>query len=172
MRVIPSLLSGQALSEAKDLTLRTHRSFASLRMTRRTPLKSAHGKSSLQMSANMANLLTKLNLHIKISIKLSIKISLHSGGFDEASTEINCPGYSTGQSLFRPSANLRGSVDESPGIESTFWPKFSVDHQCCRGVARGRDRYRSGHRGIAGRATSFYSINQSTLWILYRCGDW
>src|SRR5207249_3527916 len=38
------------LSEAKDLALRTERSFASLRMTGRTSLKFAHGKSSLQMS--------------------------------------------------------------------------------------------------------------------------
>src|SRR6266487_5308011 len=38
------------LSEAKDLARRTQRSFASLRMTGRTAFKSAHGKSSLQMS--------------------------------------------------------------------------------------------------------------------------
>ena len=38
------------LSEAKDLARRTQRSFASLRMTGRTTLKSAHGKSSLQTS--------------------------------------------------------------------------------------------------------------------------
>src|SRR6266480_749908 len=99
----------------------------------------------------MANLLTKL--------KLSSKISFHSGGCDEASTEINCPGYSTDQSLFRPPAHLLGSVDESPGIESTFWLKFSVDHKCCRGIARGRDRHRSGYRGLPRRTTSFYSVN-------------
>ena len=38
------------LSAAKDLTRRTPRSFAALRMTCRTPLEAAHGKSSLQMS--------------------------------------------------------------------------------------------------------------------------
>ncbi|OLB53090.1 MAG: hypothetical protein AUI01_12515 [Ktedonobacter sp. 13_2_20CM_2_56_8] len=48
--VIPSLLSGQALSAAKGLARRTARSFATLRMTGLTPLKPAHGKSSLQMS--------------------------------------------------------------------------------------------------------------------------
>ena len=39
------------LSAAKSLAPRTERSFAALRMTARTPLKSAHGKSSLQMSS-------------------------------------------------------------------------------------------------------------------------
>ncbi len=39
------------LSAAKGLTRRTKRSFAALRMTARTPLKSAHGKPSLQMSS-------------------------------------------------------------------------------------------------------------------------
>ena len=48
--VIPSLLSGQALSAAKDLASLPPRSFAALRMTCRTPLEAAHGKSSLQMS--------------------------------------------------------------------------------------------------------------------------
>ena len=48
--VTPSLLSGQALSAAKGLDRRTERSFAALRMTCRTPLEAAHGKSSLQMS--------------------------------------------------------------------------------------------------------------------------
>ncbi len=38
------------LSAAKGLAHRTQRSFAALRMTTRTPLKSAHGKSSLQVS--------------------------------------------------------------------------------------------------------------------------
>src|SRR5947209_19410410 len=39
------------LSAAKDLARRTHRSFAALRMTRRTALTSAHGKAYLQISA-------------------------------------------------------------------------------------------------------------------------
>jgi hypothetical protein len=38
------------LSAAKDLCARRARSFAALRMTARTPLKSSHGKSSLQTS--------------------------------------------------------------------------------------------------------------------------
>src|SRR6266566_856806 len=38
------------LSAAKDLFGRLARSFAALRMTARTPLTSAHGKPSLQMS--------------------------------------------------------------------------------------------------------------------------
>src|SRR5260370_25180955 len=38
------------LSAAKGLARRTQRSFAALRMTTRTPPKSAHGKSYLQMS--------------------------------------------------------------------------------------------------------------------------
>ena len=38
------------LSEAKDLCVRRAGSFASLRMTSRADLNSAHGKSSLQMS--------------------------------------------------------------------------------------------------------------------------
>src|SRR6266705_6236223 len=46
------------LSEAKDLGIRRARSFASLRMTGRTSLKSAHGKSSLQMSITSVELLT------------------------------------------------------------------------------------------------------------------
>jgi hypothetical protein len=39
------------LSAAKGLARRTERSFAALRMTAGTPLKSSHGKSYLQMSA-------------------------------------------------------------------------------------------------------------------------
>src|SRR5260370_7462533 len=39
------------LSEAKGLSRRAQRSFASLRMTARTPLQSAFGKPSLQTSA-------------------------------------------------------------------------------------------------------------------------
>jgi len=38
------------LSAAKDLARRTQRSFAALRMTGQTPLKSVHGRPSLQMS--------------------------------------------------------------------------------------------------------------------------
>src|SRR5712664_1361365 len=40
------------LSEAKGLARRAERSFASLRMTARTPLQSASGKPSLQISAD------------------------------------------------------------------------------------------------------------------------
>jgi hypothetical protein len=57
---------GQALSpfaslrvnSAKGLARRTKRSFAALRMTGRTPLKSAHEKPSLQVSSNYFKLLT------------------------------------------------------------------------------------------------------------------
>ena len=52
IHVIPSLLSGQALSAAKDLFGRLARSFAALRMTCRTPLEAAHG-----------NLLSKCLIH-------------------------------------------------------------------------------------------------------------
>jgi len=38
-------------NSAQGLARRTHRSCAALRMTARTPLTSAHGKSSLQTSA-------------------------------------------------------------------------------------------------------------------------
>src|SRR5260370_30873234 len=41
---------GQALSAAKCLARRTQRSFAALRMTTRTPHKSAHGTTYLQIS--------------------------------------------------------------------------------------------------------------------------
>ncbi|OLB58996.1 MAG: hypothetical protein AUI01_00160 [Ktedonobacter sp. 13_2_20CM_2_56_8] len=40
------------LSAAKDLARGTQRSFAALRMTVRTALKSAHGESYLQMSVD------------------------------------------------------------------------------------------------------------------------
>src|SRR6266576_7332129 len=58
IHVIPSLLSGQALSAAKDLARWTPRSFAALRMTCRTALEAAHGKSSLQMSSIYSQPLT------------------------------------------------------------------------------------------------------------------
>jgi hypothetical protein len=53
-----SLAQGQALSpfaslrgnSAKGLARRTHRSFATLRMTAWTPIKPAYGKPSLHMS--------------------------------------------------------------------------------------------------------------------------
>src|SRR5712692_6824168 len=56
---------GQALSpfaslrvnSAKGLARRTKRSFVSLRMTARTPLKSAHGKPSLQRSIDLGRTL-------------------------------------------------------------------------------------------------------------------
>src|SRR5260370_11835652 len=43
------------LSEAKGLSRRAQRSFASLRMTARTPLQSAFGKPSLQTSAERSD---------------------------------------------------------------------------------------------------------------------
>jgi len=46
------------LSAAKDLASLPKRSFAALRMTGRTPLKSAHGKHYLQMSMKAPSLLT------------------------------------------------------------------------------------------------------------------
>src|SRR6266852_3678048 len=46
------------LSAAKGLARRTQRSFAALRMTARTPLKPAHGKSYLQMSCFRMQVLT------------------------------------------------------------------------------------------------------------------
>src|SRR6266849_3492376 len=45
-------------SEAKGLARGTKRSFASLRMTARTPLKSAHGKHYLPMSRESGDDLT------------------------------------------------------------------------------------------------------------------
>jgi hypothetical protein len=46
------------LSAAKGLARRTQSSCAALRMTARTPLKSAHGKSSLQTSVYLNRPLT------------------------------------------------------------------------------------------------------------------
>src|SRR2546423_13475058 len=60
------------LSAAKGLAPRTERSFAALRMTARTPLKSAHGKFSLQTSTFLFEHLTDVK-------KYGIIISKYSG---------------------------------------------------------------------------------------------
>src|SRR5260370_5062509 len=66
LEIIPVILSA-----AKDLCGRLARSFAALRMTGRTSLTFAHGKSSLQMSAqiiswilHLTNLVSKCKMHI------------------------------------------------------------------------------------------------------------
>jgi len=50
------------LSAAKGLARRTQRSWAQRRMTTRTPLKSAHGKSSLHMSTTTNLVVVQQNL--------------------------------------------------------------------------------------------------------------
>src|SRR6266849_9920122 len=57
------------LSAAKGLARRTQRSFAALRMTARTPLKSAHGKSSLQMSGRTSEI-CHMCLHLAIYVEV------------------------------------------------------------------------------------------------------
>lgn len=67
---------------------------------------------------NMANLLTKHNLYIKISLKLSVKTSFFfQRGLNDEGIETNSPGPAAYQPLYSPSANLPGSVGESPGAE-------------------------------------------------------
>src|SRR5258708_17644732 len=52
MPVILSPFASLRGNSAKGLARQAQRSFAALRMTARTPLKSAHGKPSLQISAD------------------------------------------------------------------------------------------------------------------------
>ena len=61
------------LSAAKGLARRTKRSFAALRMTARTPLKSAHGKLSLQNAYRVRGLWALFVALLRACTQLAMK---------------------------------------------------------------------------------------------------
>ncbi|OLB45551.1 MAG: hypothetical protein AUH05_03005 [Ktedonobacter sp. 13_2_20CM_53_11] len=61
------------LSAAKGLARRTKRSFAALRMTARTPLKSAHGKLSFQNAYRVRGLWALFVALLRACTQLAMK---------------------------------------------------------------------------------------------------